>query len=140
MIRVRACLLIALLTLTLTLPAKADIAIVVEAGSGVGQLTRSEVVNIFMGRYRKLPNGNPALPLDVAPLKVRFYRALVNKNLAEINAYWARLVFSGEASPPQQVTTAVEMRQLVAHNPSAVGYLDSREVGDDLHVVLILSE
>ncbi|MCE3026990.1 hypothetical protein [Salinicola sp. DM10] len=138
MIRVRACLLIALLTLAL--PAMADIAIVVKAGSGVGQLTRSDAVNIFMGRYRKLPNGNPALPLDVAPLKARFYRTLVNKNLAEINAYWARLVFSGEASPPQQVATAAEMRQLVAHNPSAVGYLDSREVGDDLHVVLILNE
>ncbi|WP_106419356.1 hypothetical protein [Salinicola tamaricis] len=138
MIRVRACLLLALLTLTL--PAMADIAIVVKAGSGVGQLTRSDAVNIFMGRYRKLPNGNPALPLDVVSLKARFYRALVNKNLAEINAYWARLVFSGEASPPQQVATATEMRQLVAHNPSAVGYLDSREVGDDLHVVLILNE
>ncbi|WFF41749.1 hypothetical protein EVC62_09695 [Salinicola endophyticus] len=134
----RCCLLVALLSLVM--PAMADIAIVVNTGSGVSHLTRSDAVNIFMGRYRKLPSGNPALPLDVAPFKARFYRALVNKNLAEINSYWARLVFSGENSPPQQVATVAEMRQIVTSNPGAVGYLDSREVSPDLHVVLILSE
>lgn len=136
--RVRTLLLVS--TLLVSVPASADIAVVVNAGSGVERLTRSDAVNIFMGRYRKLPTGNLALPVDLAPLKARFYRALVNKDLAEINSYWARLVFSGEASPPQQIASPDEVHQLVTQNMNALSYVDSTQVPDDMHVVLLLNE
>lgn len=128
------------ITACFTAPARADIAIVANADSGIDQLTRKEAVNIFMGRYRKLPTGNVALPVDSSPLKARFYRALVNKDLAEINSYWARLVFSGEASPPQQIASSEDVHQLVIQNMNALSYLDSTQVPDDMHVVLTLGE
>ncbi|MDH4574361.1 hypothetical protein [Salinicola acroporae] len=127
-------------TLVVAVPVSADIAVVVNAGSGIDRLTQSDVVNIFMGRYRKLPTGNVALPVDSTTLKARFYRALVNKNLAEINSYWARLVFSGEASPPQQIATIDDVHQLVTQNMNALSYVDGAQVSDDMHVVLMLSE
>ncbi|MGM8850780.1 hypothetical protein ACS8E6_09755 [Salinicola halophyticus] len=127
-------------TLVAAVPASADIAVVVNAGSGIDHLTRSDAVNIFMGRYRKLPTGNVALPVDSASLKARFYRALVNKDLAEINSYWARLVFSGEASPPQQIASGDDVHQLVLQNMNALSYVDSAHVPDDMHVVLTLGE
>ncbi|MAM59360.1 MAG: hypothetical protein CMN25_18775 [Salinicola sp.] len=127
-------------TLVAAVPASADIAVVVNAGSGIDRLTRSDVVNIFMGRYRKLPTGNVALPVDSSSLKARFYRALVDKDLAEINSYWARLVFSGEASPPQQIVSIGDVHQLVIQNMNALGYVDSSQVPADMHVVLTLSE
>lgn len=127
-------------TLVVAVPVSADIAVVVNAGSGIDRLTQSDVVNIFMGRYRKLPTGNVALPVDSTTLKARFYRALVNKDLAEINSYWARLVFSGEASPPQQIATIDDVHQLVTQNMNALSYVDGGQVPDDMHVVLMLSE
>ncbi|WP_342595326.1 hypothetical protein AAGT95_01775 [Salinicola lusitanus] len=127
-------------TLVVAVPVSADIAVVVNAGSGIERLTQSDVVNIFMGRYRKLPTGNVALPVDSTTLKARFYRALVNKDLAEINSYWARLVFSGEASPPQQIATIDDVHQLVTQNMNALSYVDGGQVPDDMHVVLMLSE
>ncbi|OHZ01144.1 hypothetical protein [Salinicola sp. MIT1003] len=127
-------------TLVAAVPASADIAVVVNAGSGIDRLTRSDVVNIFMGRYRKLPTGNVALPVDSSSLKARFYRALVDKDLAEINSYWARLVFSGEASPPQQIVSIGDVHQLVIQNMNALSYVDSSQVPADMHVVLTLSE
>ncbi|WP_110597921.1 hypothetical protein [Salinicola lusitanus] len=127
-------------TLVVAVPVSADIAVVGNAGSGIDRLTQSDVVNIFMGRYRKLPTGNVALPVDSTTLKARFYRALVNKDLAEINSYWARLVFSGEASPPQQIATIDDVHQLVTQNMNALSYVDGGQVPDDMHVVLMLSE
>ncbi|WP_110707856.1 hypothetical protein [Salinicola sp. CR57] len=127
-------------TLVVAVPVSADIAVVVNAGSGIDRLTQSDVVNIFMGRYRKLPTGNVALPVDSTTLKSRFYRALVNKDLAEINSYWARLVFSGEASPPQQIATIDDVHQLVIQNMNALSYVDGAQVPGDMHVVLMLSE
>ncbi|WP_251977757.1 hypothetical protein [Salinicola avicenniae] len=136
--RVRAFILCSLLLVTI--PATADIAIVVSKESGISQISRDDAVNIFMGRYRKLTNGHLALPVDLTPLKTRFYRVLVNRDVATINSYWARLVFSGEASPPQQIATPLEMRDLVMHNANTLGYMDSDEVNDDIHVVLTLHE
>lgn len=120
--------------------AQADIAVVANAHSGVSQLSRSDAINIFMGRYRKLPGGALALPIDLAPLKARFYQVLINKDLAEINSYWARLVFSGQGTPPQQADTTTEVTALVLHNPSALGYVDIDHVTPELHVVLVLHE
>ncbi|WP_110667298.1 hypothetical protein [Salinicola halophilus] len=136
--RVRTFLLAS--TLAVALPVSADIAVVVSPDSGVTTLTRSEAINIFMGRYRKLPNGDLALPIDQSTLKARFYRALVDKDLAEINSYWARLVFSGEASPPQQSDSAADVRQLITHNANALSYIDSASATDDMRVVLTLGE
>ncbi|RKR07489.1 hypothetical protein C7446_0301 [Kushneria sinocarnis] len=120
--------------------AHADIAVVTNANSGIAQMSRSDVINIFMGRYRKLPNGELALPIDLAPVKARFYQALVDKNLAEINSWWARLVFSGQASPPHQAETTAQAISLVVHNPSALGYVDTHHLTSELHVVLVLHE
>jgi len=44
----------------------ASIVVIVNPASGVDQLTRNEVIDIFLGRYRKLPSGRAALPIDVA--------------------------------------------------------------------------
>ncbi len=129
---------VALLLVSTT--ARADIAIVINDASSVRQISHSEAVNIFMGRYRRLPNNSVALPIDQAPLKARFYRALVQKDMAEINSYWARLVFSGRASPPQQAVTLDDLIDIVTHNNNALGYVDAADTPAHMHVLLMLSE
>src|SRR6185369_175995 len=79
-----------------------SIVVIVNPASGVDKLTRDEVIDIFLGRYRKLPSGRVALPIDVAEEgtdRARFYQLLVKKSPAEMGSYWARLVFSGTTSP-----------------------------------------
>ncbi|WP_456267988.1 hypothetical protein M1D97_12150 [Kushneria sp. AK178] len=121
-------------------PARADIAIVINEASAIRRISHSEAVNIFMGRYRRLPDNSVALPIDQAPLKARFYRALVQKDVAEINSYWARLVFSGRASPPQQATTANDLVEIIMHNQNALGYVDAAHTPPHMRVLLTLSE
>jgi hypothetical protein len=120
---------------------EADMVVVVNAKSGVERLSMDEVVNIYMGRYRQLPSGLPAVPVDqpdAMPEKARFYRLLVNKDLSEINAYWARLIFSGKTSPPRQARSAAEVVEWVAKQRGGIAYLDRAEVDSRMKIVIEL--
>lgn len=121
----------------------ADLVVVVNARSGVERLTLDDTINIFLGRYRQLPGGITALPVDQPPFqpeRARFYQLLVDKDLAEINAYWARLVFSGKTNPPHQATGAAEVIEWLAGHKGAVGYLERGQVDSRLRVVLDLEK
>ncbi|MDP2785559.1 MAG: hypothetical protein Q8O38_13340 [Sulfurimicrobium sp.] len=129
----------ALLALLAAPPAVAELVVVANAGSGVERLSRDEVINIFLGRYRQLPSGLAALPIDQPaeqPLKAQFYRKLVNKDLAEINAYWARLIFSGKTSPPRQAASAAEVMAWLVRTPGAIGYVERGMVDARLRIVM----
>lgn len=131
--------LLMLLTLLAIPLSAAEPVVVVSADTGVEHLSRDEVINIFLGRYRQFPSGLAALPIDHSanqPLKAQFYRLLVNKDLAEINAYWARLIFSGKVSPPRQAASSAEVVTWLVNTPGAIGYLDRSMVDGRLRIVM----
>lgn len=120
-----------------------ELVVIVNPQSGVEQLSKSEVINIFMGRQKKLPSGTTALAVDLAgpnAEKKHFYARLVDKELAEINSYWARLIFSGQGSPPRQAETAEEVLDIVENNKGAIGYLERNQADQRVRVVHILPE
>jgi ABC-type phosphate transport system substrate-binding protein len=115
------------------------IVVIVNPASGIERLTRDEVIDIFLGRYRKLPSGRAALPIDVAESsaeRARFYQLLVKRSPSEMSSYWARLVFSGQTSPPFQVSDAQTAVELVQSNPNAIAYVDRAAVNAHVKVVL----
>ncbi len=121
--------------------ASADPVVVVNARSGISQLSQDEVINIFLGRYRRLPNGITAVTVDQpesSSLRREFYRRLVNKDLHEINAYWSRLIFSGKTSPPTQAADATEVITLLTGNPGGIAYLERNQVDSRFRIVLEL--
>ena len=115
----------------------AEPVVVAGARSQIEHMTHEEVINIYMGRYRRLPNGLPATPLDQIETTTRteFYRRLINKNLSEVNAYWSRLVFSGKASPPETVPSSKDVAKLLAGSPNTIAYVDRREVDPRLKII-----
>ena len=82
----------------------AEILVVVNAANPVQQLSKRELVDMYMGRNIHFSDGSVALRLDQQPdsedRKI-FYQKLVNKNVAQVNAYWARLLFTGRTRPPK---------------------------------------
>lgn len=135
--------LLCVLSLLLSASARADMVVIVSADSGVQSLSREQVINIFMGRYRKLPNEAIAAPLDIdgdSPERRYFYSRLLDKTLAEINAYWARLVFSGKTSAPEDVASQREVLARVARDPNAVGYVDKKNLNPQVKAVYELHD
>ena len=131
-----------LLPLAATLLAQEPIAVIVNPESGVTQLSREEVVNLFLGRQKRLGAGLVAQPVDqVKPSETwaRFYRLLVNKDLAEINAYWSRLFFSDQAQPPRKAQSSEEVLDLVAANKGTIGFIEKSRVDKRVRVALLLA-
>ncbi|MBC8026260.1 MAG: phosphate ABC transporter substrate-binding protein [Steroidobacteraceae bacterium] len=135
-------LLISLLVATMAGAGEpASLVVVVNPQSGVDSLSRDEVIDIFLGRYRKLPSGKTALPIDIAESnteRARFYQLLVKKSSAEMSSYWARLVFSGQTSPPFQVPDTKSALELVQSSPNAIAYIDRSAVSASVKVVFEL--
>lgn len=141
---------LAVLLLSAVLPAAAfaqaqgrhDMVVIVNPASHISALTRDQVIDIFMGRFRQLPSGAAALPIDLADTTERriFYRELIHWSLAEVGSYWARLVFSGQANPPHKAPDARAAVELVAHNPDAIAYVERSAVTKQVRVVLDLGK
>jgi ABC-type phosphate transport system substrate-binding protein len=140
----RITLMVAMFLLALQPVAASDaasIVVIVNPQSGVDKLSKQEAIDIFLGRYRKLPGGRVALPIDVAEAsseRARFYQLLVKKSTAEMSSYWARLVFSGQTSPPFQVPDSRTAIELVQSSPNAIAYVDRASVTANVKVVLEL--
>ena len=122
---------------------RAELVVVAHPKSGIDKLSREEVTNIYFGRYRRLSSGLTAEPLDMqgdAETRGLFYRSLVGKSLAEINAYWARLVFSGKTHPPQVVASVEEALQYVATHPGALAYVERSKADRRVSIVFELAD
>jgi ABC-type phosphate transport system substrate-binding protein len=105
-----------------------DIIVIAHSPNEMGELSRKQIADIYMGRITSLPNGSIPLPLDYqgdSALRARFYQSITGKNMAQINAYWARLSFTGQANPPRRLADKAAILQVVEKNPDALGYVDS---------------
>ena len=132
-------LFIGLLLMVSAFSATADsLVVIAHPNSGISFFKRTELVNLYMGRTKKLPSGITALPIDLPNnfiQKESFYRQLVNKPLPEIQAYWARLLFTGQATPPRQADSMDEVLDLVSHNEGAIAYINSSVVNPSVKIV-----
>lgn len=140
--RLRHLLAIACLLLLPASSALADLVVVVNARSGVAAMTRNEVINVFFGRYRQFFNGLEAQPVDLVdshPDRARFYNALVGKELAEVNAYWSRLVFSGRTQAPPRLNSPEEVLKWVSSHPGGIGFVELAKADARVRVVYELT-
>lgn len=118
---------------------QAEVAVIVHPKNALDALTPQQVQDIFLGRARTFPNDRYALPIDQAStLRTDFYRRLTQRSIEQINAYWARIVFTGQASPPLQVPDDAAVLKTVRENEGAIGYIDREHVDASVRVVLVL--
>ncbi len=122
-----------------------ELLVIVNKENAMSSLSKQQVIDLFMGRTPYFPSGDAVVKLDApSSSKVRenFYQSLVQMSLPEINAYWARLMFSGRATPPMQVPKEQDVIKLVASNSNAIGYVlksSSGELNDDVKTIFVIS-
>ena len=115
-----------------------EFVVVVNKSNAINALSKREIIDIYMGRYLTFPDGETSKPLDLpaqSTLKNDFYLKLVNKNEQKINAYWARLLFSGRAKPPTPSTSVEDAINKIAASQFAIGYIPLSQVTDEVKVV-----
>jgi ABC-type phosphate transport system substrate-binding protein len=121
--------------------ALAEVVAVVSANSPLApMLDKGGVVDIFLGRTSRFPDGRRAVPIDQAEgsaARAEFYSRFAGKSPAQIKAHWSKIVFTGRGQPPHEVADTAELKRHLAEDPNAIGYLDQNMVDASLKVVLL---
>lgn len=108
-----------------------NILIVVNAKTTTAALTARDVSDLYLGRTRNLPNGQSIVAVDhpsASASRARFYKALTGKAITDINAYWARLLFTGQSSPPQPLSDSNAVIESIKANPGLIGYVEQSQL------------
>lgn len=132
---------VAVAELLLCAGVNAQIAVVSSSKSSVVSLTKDQAAAIYLGKTSAWPDGKLVKLLDQpesAALNEQFYSKLTGKSQAQVKAVWARLVFSGKATQPQQAPSTAEMKQLVNSNSDAIGYIEKSAVDASVKVLMVL--
>lgn len=120
--------------------AMAEVVPVVSAKSNVGHLSDNQVVDIFLGKASRFPNGEPAVPIDQAEgseIRDAFYMQFASKSAAQVKAYWSKVIFTGKGQPPREVSPSEKVKRVLADNPHLIGYIERSEVDANVKVVLL---
>lgn len=118
--------------------ARGDIVLVAGRDGVIPDIGRDEAEQLFLGRLNALRDGTPVRLHDLPPGPIRdgFYRRMTGKNAVQTRAYWSRLVFTGRARPPREVSGPEELRAVLAADPNAIGYLPESDVSEELRILL----
>ncbi len=125
------------------LTADSDVVVVVNKNNPTQAMTRSEVIDLFMGRYVAFPNGSKASPLDLngeQDLKRNFYQSLVGMSLARVNSYWSRIKFTGRVRPLLSKSNEEDVIKYISHSKDAIGYVSRAKLNPQLKIVFELHE
>ncbi len=118
--------------------ANAEIVVVANVESDTPMLSRNELVDLYMGRFRTLPNKKPVALFDHndgSAMRESFYRQLIDKSEAQVNAFWARLLFTGRAKPPEKLDNAIKVVEAVTNDNQAIGYINASELDGSVKVI-----
>lgn len=114
------------------------IAVIGNPASPIKNLTPSQVMSLYTGRQDSVFDTFPAVPLDHpngSELRRDFYLSVTGQSETQINAFWARLAFSGRALPPRQLTDGAAIIKRVAGDVHAIGYVAKEMVTRDVIVI-----
>lgn len=95
--------------------------------SNSATLDDKAIKKIFLGKSKSFPGGGSAVPMGLDEGSAgtgAFNKGMLGKSASQLKSYWAKLVFTGRATPPKNVANDAEMIALIAANPNMIGYIE----------------
>jgi ABC-type phosphate transport system substrate-binding protein len=117
--------------------ALAEVAVIVNPANG-DTIAKDDIAKIYMAKTKTFPGGKTAIPIDRSEgstVRVEFVSKVIDKDEAQLKSYWSRLIFTGKGVPPKVVDSDAEVKELVARNPDAIGFVDAGAVDDSVKVI-----
>lgn len=133
----RIALIASILLLTLQ-GAQAGVVVIGNPNISANALDTAQISDIFLGKTISLQDGTKVTVIDHQDgeaVKAEFYEKVVGKNVNQLKAYWAKLIFTGEGVPPKAYSGDKSVRDQVAATPGAIGYVDAGSVDKSVKVL-----
>ena len=118
--------------------ASAEVVTVVSANNPLTALSKKQIVDIFLGKASRFPDGQQAMPVDQgesAAAHEEFYLKFADKTPAQIRAFWSKIIFTGRGQPPPEVPNDIEVKKFISKYPDAIGYINRERVDDSVRVI-----
>jgi ABC-type phosphate transport system substrate-binding protein len=117
--------------------ANAEVVVIVNPANAASVSTE-QIAALYLGNATTFPDGSTAALADQpesAGVRGDFYQKATGRSSAQAKATWARLTFTGKATPPKELKSDAEVKAFVASNPKAIGYIDSSAVDGSVKAV-----
>ncbi len=102
--------------------------VVVHSANGASSLSKADIARLFLKKSANCPDGRAAVPVDLSEgsaARRAFSRAVLERDVAAVRAYWQQQIFSGRGVPPAEKASDAEVLAFVRANPGAVGYVSA---------------
>ena len=109
--------------------------IVVIVNPAAKAISKDQIADLYLGRSGGLT------PIDQtagSAIYVQFYKQATGRDVAQVKAIWSRILFTGRGLPPKPLPDSAAVKQAIAANPNAVGYIEKSAVDASVKVVLPL--
>ncbi|MES2261240.1 MAG: hypothetical protein V4724_22210 [Pseudomonadota bacterium] len=115
--------------------AQAETVVIVHPANPATRMFSEQAAQFFLGKSTMF---TPIDQAEGSAIRADFYRKAADKDVAQVKAIWAKLVFTGKATPPREYKNNAEVKKAIAEDPKAIGYIDKSAVDDSVKVILTL--
>jgi ABC-type phosphate transport system substrate-binding protein len=102
-------------------------------------VSAEDIQAIYLAKATTFANGETAIPINLPAsndVRTIFERDIIQRSKSQMKSYWSKLVFTGQASYPKEVSNSAEVVKLVASNANLIGFVDSASVNESVKIVL----
>jgi len=131
---IRSIAMIAALTM-IAPPTYAELVIVVNPQSDTKSMSTSQAAQFFLGGSVQF---TPLEQASGSPIRLEFYKKVLEKEPPQVQAIWARIVFTGKGKPPREYKSSDEVKKAIRENVNAIGYIEKSAVDDSVKVVALI--
>jgi ABC-type phosphate transport system substrate-binding protein len=113
-------------------PAMAELVIVVNPQNQATRMFPSQAAQFFLGGSVLF---TPIEQAESSPIRAEFYKKVLEKEPAQVQAIWSKLTFTGKAKLPKEYKSSAEVKKAVAESINAIGYIEKSAVDDSVKVI-----
>jgi len=115
-----------------------DVVVIVHPSNTLTEISVSDVKKIYLGKKKFFPGGEKVIPGDQpkgTQSRKFFYGGIIGKSEAKLKSYWSRLIFTGKGTPPKIIGFDRVVKEWVAGQPKAMGYIMRSEADDTVKIL-----
>jgi ABC-type phosphate transport system substrate-binding protein len=122
----------AALLLAICRPAMAELVIIVNPQNPATRMFPSQAAQFFLGGSVLFI---PVEQAENSAIRAEFYKKVLEKEPAQVQAIWSKIVFTGKGKPPKEMKSSAEVKKIVSESPNAIGYIEKSAVDDTVKVI-----
>ncbi|MET3120248.1 ABC-type phosphate transport system substrate-binding protein [Undibacterium sp. GrIS 1.8] len=120
------------LLLGLTSSATAELVIIVNPQNPATKMFAAQAAQFFLGGSVLF---TPVEQAGNSPIRAEFYKKVLEKEPAQVQAIWSRIVFTGKGKPPKEYKNSEQVKKAVSENVNVIGYIEKSAVDDTVKVI-----